>query len=146
MVATAEEKVLGETLERWQGLEDEIVAITDEALGKAKSPLVRVIMEVIQHDSRLHHHVQGLLIESLESGKPIDVPEDELDGLWDLLERHADLERRAVEVAEASIDALGGQKRNIPHRYLVSYLLDDEKKHEKLLSSLALLKKQMYEA
>lgn len=146
MVATAEEKALREVLERWQGVEDEIVSMTDRVLGKAKSPLVRVLMEVVQHDSRLHHHVQQLLIESLEEGKPIDVPEAELDALWDLLEKHADLERRAVEIAEASIDAMGGQKRDIPYRYLVSYLLDDEKKHEKLLSSLALLKKQMYES
>jgi hypothetical protein len=144
MVATAEDKALVEILRQWQGVENKIVEVTDEAVDKAKSPLVKVMMQMIQHDSRLHRHMQQIVIDSLEKSV-MDVPEEEIDDLWELLERHKDLEKRSVELAESSLDAIGGEKRHEPDSYLLSYLLDDEKKHEKILASLALLKKRMYE-
>jgi hypothetical protein len=145
MVATAEDKALAETLRQWQLVEDKIVEKTDEVLDKVKSPLVRVMMELIQHDSRLHRHMQQIIIDSLEK-KAIDVPEEEVEDLWNLLDQHRELERRSIELAESSLEAIGGEKRHEPDHYLISYLLDDEKKHEKILASLAMLKSRMYES
>ena len=145
MVATAEDKALAETLRQWQLVEDKIIELTDKALDKSKSPLIRVMMEMIQHDSRLHRHMQQIVIDSLEK-KAIDVPEEEVEELWKLLDQHRELERRSIELGENSLDAIGGEKRHEPDHYLISYLLDDEKKHEKILASLALLKSHMYGA
>ena len=143
MAETAEEKAIVSLMEEWQRLEDEIVEATGKTLEKASSPLVRVMMEIIQHDSRLHRHIEQIIIDSLEK-KSIDVPEEELKALWDSIDKHAQLERRSVEIAEKSLEAIGGASRTVPQHYLISYLLDDEKKHEKILGSLALLKKELY--
>ena len=143
MVATAEDRALIETLKQWHLVEDKIVDVTDKAPDKSRSPLVRVMMEMIQHDSRLHRHMQQIIIDSIEK-TAINVPEEEVEALWALLDQHRELERRSIELAETSLDAIGGEKRHEPDHYLISYLLDDEKKHEKILASLAMLKTRMF--
>lgn len=71
---------------------------------------------------------------------------EELGTIWEAVEKHIETERATIELAKGALDKLQkGQGRGylIP-QYLISYMLEDEKKHDKLLSDLELIKRNMY--
>lgn len=131
-----------ETMGRWQKLENATVAQTAKIMGETDNPLIRLTMEIIQRDSNLHYRVQQLIIDSI-TREQINVPVDELSRIWTSIEKHIEMERKTIELASQSLEALGGTK-NVVQQYLLSYLMEDEKKHDKMLSALELIKKHMY--
>jgi hypothetical protein len=106
------------------------------------NPLIRLVMEVIQRDSNMHHRVQQMIIDSTEQSV-VHINVDDLVNVWDAIEKHLDIEKKTISLAEEAMAALKGTKYPL-QKYLISYLLEDEKKHEKLLEDLALIKKDMY--
>ena len=60
-----------------------------------------------------------------------------------MIERHVELEKKSVEIAEQTLASLKG-KAMIVQAYLLNYLREDEKKHNDLLSSLDSIKIKMY--
>lgn len=130
------------TMKGWQQLENATVATTGQIMEKTKNPIIRLIMEVIQHDSQMHYRVQELIADSLES-KAVSLTPDEIGEAWETIERHIELEKKTVEIAEQTLASLKG-KAMVVQAYLVNYLLEDERKHNNLLSSLDSIKKKMY--
>jgi hypothetical protein len=126
----------------WQHIEDASIASTGKVIEKTENPSVRIVMEIIQRDSQMHHRVQELIADSLSS-KAISLTPEELEKVWDLIEKHIRLERQTVGLAEESLAALKG-KRMVVQEYLLRYLLEDENKHNHMLDLLALIKKGMY--
>lgn len=137
----AQEK-LTETMKQWQKLETAAVAQTAKIIEQTDHPLIRQVAEIIQRDSQNHHAVQQLIIDSLEKA-PVQVPVDDLVKVWDAIEDHIRIEKRTIELATLSLQAIEGT-RNVVQRYLLEYLLEDEKKHDALLDKLDLIKKQMW--
>ncbi len=135
-----QEKML-ENMKRWQKIEDASVASTAKIITETQSPLLRIVMEIIQHDSRMHHQVQQFIVDSLE--KSISLNPDEMSKVWDTVEKHIDIEKRMVGYTEELLDALKGKKMLI-QEYLLNYLKEDEKKHDELLETLNKVKKGMY--
>jgi hypothetical protein len=99
-------------------------------------------MEIIQRDSQMHYRVQELIADSLTS-KTISLTPEELERVWDLIEKHIQLERQTVDMAEEALSALKG-KQMVVQEYLLRYLLEDENKHNHILDALAVIKKGMY--
>ena len=129
-------------MKRWQKAENAAVHQTSKIIEDTDNPLIRLVMEVIQRDSNLHHRVQQTIIDSIERESiPMLVPD--LEKAWDGIEKHIKIEQQTIEMANQALDALKGTKNPI-QQYLISYLLEDEKKHDKLLADLELVKKQMY--
>ena len=60
---------------------------------------------------------------------------------WQL--KHIDLEKKTVELAKDSLEALKGRKM-VVQEYLLDYLRIDEEKHNSVLESLGTIKKGMY--
>jgi hypothetical protein len=111
-------------------------------MEKTDNPLINTVMEVIQRDSHMHHRVQQLIIDSTESDVT-HVSVDDLVNVWDAIEKHIEIEKKTVSLANKALEALKGAKYPL-QKYLITYLLEDEKKHDKLLEDLALIKKDMY--
>ena len=127
------------TLRRWQQIEEATVAHTSKIMEKTQNPLIRLVMEIIRQDSVMHEKVQQVILDGLEKEAFTLTPE-ELGEIWDLVEQHAQMERETIELAEKA-------RRNcrlFVHRHLLSYLIEDERKHERLLSQLEDFKRRIY--
>lgn len=129
-------------MRRWQKIEDASVASTGKIIENTNNPIVRLVMEIIQRDSQMHHRVQELIADSLEL-KTVSLTPDELGEVWDMIEKHIELERKTIEYAKEALGALKGKKMVI-QEYLLDYLLTDEEKHNKILDTLGTIKKGMY--
>ena len=129
-------------MRRWQGIENAAVASTGQVIGATENPIVRLVMEVIQNDSQMHYRVQGLIADSLER-TTVSLTPDEMGQVWGLIEEHIKIERKTLKLAREALAALKGKKMLV-QEYLLKYLEEDEKKHNRLLSSLKKIKDGMY--
>jgi hypothetical protein len=126
-------------LRQWQGIEDLSVAGCTEVMEKTKNPLIRLVMEIIRQDSVMHKRVQQVMIDSMEK-EAISLTPDELALIWDSVERHAAMEKETIALAmEARRDC-----RLFVLRHLLTYLLEDEQKHDRLLTQLEDFKRGIY--
>ena len=141
MSKEAQEKVV-ESLQRWQKIENAAVAQTAKVMDETDNVLIRLVMEIIQRDSNMHYRVQQLLIDHLTRSAVTISPRD-LEAVWDAIEDHIKIERRTVELANEALEALSHDKQAVP-KYLLTYLLEDEKKHDKMLEDIVLIKRGMY--
>ena len=128
-------------LKKWQKIEDATVATTGMIIEKTDNPVVHLVMEIIQRDSQMHYRIQEWIADSLET-KTVTLTYEELDKIWSLIERHIELEKKTVAMAQQSLDAIKGKKMVI-QEYLLNYLAEDEKKHNNLLAHLEGIKKGM---
>jgi len=126
------ERELVQRLKKWQSVEDASLRMTKEVRARSKNPFVQLVMEIIAHDSAMHKRVEQFIIDSVEKEEVSFEPED-INDIWDLIERHADEEKEAIALAgEAQKNA---DDLFIP-RYLFAYLREDERKHDLLLDRL----------
>ncbi len=126
------QRELVQRLKKWQSVEDASLRMTKEVRARSKNPFVQLVMEIIAHDSAMHKRVEQFIIDSVEKEEVSFEPED-INEIWDLIERHADEEKEAIALAgeaQKSTDDLF-----IP-RYLFAYLREDERKHDLLLDRL----------
>lgn len=128
-------------MKRWQKIEDASIASTGRIIEKTDNPIIRLTMEIIQRDSQMHYLVQEWIADSLEK-KAATLTPDELNAVWEMVERHISLEKRMIEIVESTLASLKG-KRMVVQEYLLGYLLEDEKKHNNLLAKLTTIKKGM---
>ena len=134
------EKVVS-TLRQWQGLERQALSDTAEIMEGTKSPLLRLMMEIIRHDSLMHHRVQQFLVDSLTQAD-VAVTRDELATIWRKIEEHDKVERKTIELAKE----LKEESWSPVQRRLLDYLITDEQKHDTLIGQLDELKKDMSRA
>lgn len=131
-------------MQRWQRIEDASVSSTGQIIEKTKNPVIRLVMEIIQRDSQMHHRVQGMIADSLSvQTRAIGLSPDELGEVWSMIEKHIEIEKKTVEMAKEALEALKGKKL-VVQEYLLNYLLTDENKHNELLEQLNTIKRGMY--
>ena len=128
-------------MKRWQKIEFSSLASTGQIIEATDNPVVRLVMEIIQRDSQMHYRIQEWIADSLEF-KTVSLNPDELGRVWEMVERHIELEKKALEMAKQSLEALKGKKMVI-QEYLLEYLAEDEEKHNNLLRHLEIIKKGM---
>ena len=131
-----------ENMKNRKKIENASVASTGKVIEKRENPIVRLIMEIIQRDSQMHYRIQDLIIDSLEKSA-ISLTPEELGDVWDLVEKHIDLEKKTIDMAKESLEALKGRKM-VVQEYLLDYLRIDEEKHNAVLETLSTIKKGMY--
>lgn len=136
------QKELVKTMRKWQKIEDDSVISTGNVISKTKHPVIRLMMQIIQRDSKVHYKIQDLIANSLEK-KAISLTPEELGEVWGLVEKHIKLEKKTIEMAEKSLDAIKGKKM-VVQEYLLNYLKIDEEKHNEILATLSTIKKGMY--
>jgi hypothetical protein len=131
-----------DNMKRWQKIENQSVASTGKIKEKSDNPVVRIIMEIIQNDSQMHHRVQQMVADSLEKDT-IKLTPEELGEVWEMIEQHIKLEKKTIEMAQESLKALKGKKM-VVQEYLLNYLMIDEDKHNKVLEQMSIIKNGMY--
>jgi hypothetical protein len=99
-------------------------------------------MEIIQNDSQLHHRVQQMIIDSIES-RPIAISPEDMRNVSTLIDAHLKLEDEMVGAVNTAIAAIKGRKMGV-QEYLLNFLVEDEKKHASHLSSLSAIKSTLY--
>jgi hypothetical protein len=135
---------LVEILRTWQGVEKRSVSQAAEIIERTRNPVIRMVMEIIQRDSAQHHRVQQFILDSLET-EAITLTVDDLAQVWTAIEAHIAAERETAGLIAAARAALAGT-RNVVQQLLLSYLANDERKHDLLLEDLSLVKRGMYKS
>jgi hypothetical protein len=139
----AKQKELNEnlvaTLKQWQKIEDQSVKSTSEIIGKTSNPIVRQVMEIIKQDSAMHKKVQQLIIDSFEK-EAISLTPEELSDVWGMVEKHIELEKETIRLAEESRK----NSNSFIIRYLLGYLMTDEQKHNDILQQMEDIKSRLY--
>ncbi len=144
MSTRAKQDQLVRIMKAWQHVENQSVAQTADIIDKTQNPVIRLVMEIIQRDSATHHRVQQFIIDSIES-QAVTLTPEELEQVWDAIQAHVASERKAEELVAEAGTALAGT-RDVVQQYLLSYLGQDEKKHDRLLDDLALIKRGMFKS
>ena len=121
-------------LREWQKLENAQITLTGSVLEETSNPIVSVVMEIIQRDSQMHHRVQQLIIDSLES-EVVGIEAADVALVKDQLHAHLEMEKETVRLALANLEALAG-KDLVVQEFLMEFLRRDEEKHRDLLTSL----------
>ncbi len=125
-------------LREWQGLERQAMNDTAEIMEKTPSPLIRIVMEIIRHDSLMHHRVQQFLIDSVTKDA-VTVTREDIADVWEHLEAHDRAERRTIQMAED----LRKKAWSPVHKLLLDYLLKEEGKHDALIAQLDAFKREL---
>lgn len=136
------QETIAEHMRRWQKIENATVALTGDVIANTDNPVVRLVMEIIQHDSQVHHRVQQVIINSLEQ-QAISLNPDELGKVWNMIDKHIQMEKETVGLALDALEALKGKKM-VVQEYLINFLKVDEEKHDLLLEALGKIKSGMY--
>lgn len=142
MTTKANQSKLAEILREWQHIETMSVVQTAQIMDRTRNPVLRLVMEIIQSDSAMHYRVEQFIIDALEK-ESVTLTVEDLAVVWDAVQAHVAAEKRTGELIVAAQNALAGTKNVIP-QYLLSYLGQDEKKHDRLLEDLDLIKRGMY--
>ena len=129
-------------MRQWQQTENRAVVITGQMMEKTQNPLLRLVMEIIQRDSQLHHRVQQFIIDSLE-GKAVSLSPEELGVISSLVGKHKRVEDDMLCQVGELLKELKG-KRLLAQEYFLNFLLADEEKHCKMLAALDTFKKGIY--
>lgn len=138
----SQEKIVS-NMRKWKKIENASVGSTGRIIESTENPIVRLVMEIIQRDSQMHHRVQELIEDSLTT-KAISLSPDEVGQVWGMIEKHIELEKQTVELAKSSLKEIEGNKGMLVQAYLLDYLLRDEQKHDAILENLNQIKKGMY--
>ena len=125
---------LVESLREWQKLETAQIKLTGGVMETSSNPIVSLVMKIIQRDSEMHHRVQQLLIDSLES-TVVTMSASDVALVRDQLSTHLAMEEETIPLARANLDALAGQKL-VVQEFLMEFLHKDEEKHRDLLKAL----------
>ena len=120
-----------DVLRHWQSLERKAMNDTAEIMEKTSSQLIRILMEIIRHDSLMHHRVQQFLIEEVTK-ETVTVTREDLAAVWDGLKAHDQAERETIRMAEE----LRKKAWTPVQKMLLDYLLKEESKHDGLISQL----------
>jgi hypothetical protein len=104
--------------------EEEVVDLTGKALDKAENAAVKYLLRGIQHDSRKHADFGRAALEILEFKAIVGAKERK--EVWDLLEKHSDLEKKHREFV-AEIKYL---TKTPALQYIFEQIWEDEKKHQ----------------
>lgn len=125
-------------LKQWQGIERQSMSDTAEVMEATDHALIRMIMEIIRHDSLMHHRVQQFLVDSVTK-EDVPVSREDVATVWEKIEEHDKLEKKTIELAQG----LREKAWSPVHKMLLNYLLTDEKKHDGLLEQLNQIKSDM---
>jgi rubrerythrin len=110
--------------------EEEVVDLTGKAIDKAENAALKYLLQGIQHDSRKHADFGRAALEILEFKAIVGVKERK--EVWDLLEKHRDLEKKHREFV-AEIKYL---TKTPALQYIFEQIWEDEKKHHMILETL----------
>lgn len=125
-------------MKRWEKIEDTALASASKIIEKSDNPFIRLVMEIIRHDTEMHRTVQEWVARSITDGAA-DLSYDDMARIWEHVERHMEMERQMTAMVDEMLSTVAG-KRMVMQEYLLNFLLEDEAKHAHLLERLEKIK------
>jgi hypothetical protein len=144
MTTKSKQEELVGILRRWQEVENRSVMAATAIIEQTRSPVIQMVMEIIQRDSAMHHRLQQFIIDSLER-EALNLTVEDLAQVWGAIEGHIEAERETAALIAAARKSLAGT-RNVVQQFLLEYLAQDEGTHDRLLEALSLVKRGMYKS
>ncbi len=126
-------------LDKWQKMESTSARTCTEVQKRTENPLIKMVAEIIRRDSETHIEVLELIKNSLTK-QALHLTPDELQEIWDLVDGYHKIEQKSVDIAQQAIR----DSRLFAIRHLLTYLLEDEAKHLKLLNQLDDFKRNLF--
>ncbi|RPI33922.1 MAG: hypothetical protein EHM54_10135 [Nitrospiraceae bacterium] len=130
-------KKFEDLINRWIVLEEGTIKEANKLTGNSKNPMVNAIIDLLRMDSEKHRHILQAIQKSMHS--TVTFSTDDLKVVDTFIEKHALLEKNAVETAEQALEM---SSLPIP-KLLLSHLLEDEKSHDAYMSELNDIKMYM---
>ncbi len=130
--ATMQGQSMIDTLRRWQSMESQIMSDIGGVVERTGNPYARIILEIIRHDSLIHHRIQQALIDSLRHGDTT-IEHAALDRVWPELGDSQVASTEAIAIAAELTELASGSFQ----RAMLGYLSNDTHKHHRLLRQLA---------
>jgi len=125
-------------IHKWQSTEDLTINSCDELISASDNVVVKTLAGIIKADSMKHKEILNMILQALDG--TITLTPEELGKISVLLDKHLQIEKDSIALATDEYE----NSRHFVVRQLLSYLLEDEKKHYKLLSQLNDFKRQLY--
>ncbi|MHA1972324.1 MAG: ferritin-like domain-containing protein [Candidatus Hodarchaeales archaeon] len=120
-----------EFFKKQMALEKSIVEKAEAAVSEVKNALVKQLILGIAMDSNKHESLLKALVALNVGGTPF-IPEEITDKLKSNLEEHIKLEKSAIQTYQELLDNLEEERE----RVVIKAILEDEKRHHKLLVRL----------
>lgn len=120
-------------------IENRIVKRVEENTKETKNLLIRELLKGIAYDSMKHANMLSGLIALLESKTPF-ISESESREFLEGIREHIRLEQKAIETYSLLINQVDDKRVKM----IISYILEDEKRHHALLKKIeeAIIQKQ----
>ena len=112
-------------------LEERIVRMTQKSVKDTKNQLVKNLIQAIAIDSNKHALMLNAILARIESKTPF-IEETKRDELGKDIQTHIELEAEAIKTYKELIPEM----EDPGSKQIIQYILDDEKRHHKLLTQL----------
>ncbi len=112
-------------------LEKEIVEAAESSIKDVKNELVRELILAIALDSKKHAGMLNALLTITSSVQPF-IEEEKLDELSENIEKHIELEAKAIETYKEILPELENDQEKI----VIQAILSDELRHHALLKRI----------
>lgn len=119
---------------KWLEVETQTIKYAAEYGGKASNPLLKTFFDVIKRDSEKHHEILTAIQENMEHSVTFTPEDMQLVDLF--VEIHDKIEKEIIVWGENTIP----HTRSPMAKFLLHYMLDDEKKHDMMTQELNKLK------
>ena len=136
----ANEKIMAD-VKKWMQIEDESISFVKTVKRQCGNPVICLIMDIIESDSEIHKRVQKMILDSRERD-PISMTVDEIGEIWKTIEEYLERRRKAIEETEDTLSMIKDKSFGF-QQFLLTYLLEDMKKHDAMLSGLKKIKQSM---
>ena len=118
-------------LEEQIKLEEKIVRIAKKSVSDTKNQLVKNLIQAIAIDSNKHALLLNALLARIESKTPF-IDEAKRDELGKDIKAHIEMEAQAIKTYSDLIP----QTEDPGSKQVLQYILEDEKRHHRLLTKL----------
>ncbi len=129
--AEERDKQMLDLLKGWKALEDHTIKICSKISKKTKNPIIKTLITAIKNDSEKHKSILQLINDSMTKMAFVLTPDDLID-ISTLLDKHITIEQKSIITANKAID----MSRDAVVKQLLRLILEDEKKHVKLIEQM----------
>ena len=126
----------------WGLLEQKSSESIEQVKTKCGNPLICLVMDIIEHDSRLHMKLKEFILNSLER-EPLTLSPDEVSKVIALIRNHTQLKTQMIEKVEKTLAATKDKSLHI-QEFLMKTLLVDERKHKEMLKGIEKVMQGLY--
>lgn len=121
-------KDVADKIAYWQAVETQNIDYTDREIPKAKNAFIKAMLQALKLEAEKRRLIQQMIVDSMQK-EAVNLSPDELGELSAHLNRYMESEEEAVSLGK---EAFAKNGLAVP-RFLLSYLIEDLKRHNGLL-------------